>query len=37
LNSINGFLNSKPGRKISLQIDRSGEKIKRQFRLEDPL
>jgi C-terminal processing protease CtpA/Prc len=37
LNSINGFLNSKPGRRITLQIERGGEKIKRQFRLEDPL
>jgi hypothetical protein len=37
LNSINGFLNSKPGRKISLQIERSGIKMKRQFRLADSL
>lgn len=37
LNSISGFLNSKPGRRITLQIERSGVKIKRQFRLEDPL
>jgi len=37
LNSISGFLNSKPGRRITLQIERGGEKIKRQFRLEDPL
>jgi hypothetical protein len=37
LNTINGFLNSKPGRKINLQIERSGVKMKRQFFLEDPL
>ena len=37
LNSISGFLNSKPGRRISLQIERSGVKMKRQFRLEDSL
>jgi hypothetical protein len=33
LNMINGFLNSKPGRKIQLQIDRGGEKKKKDFRL----
>jgi hypothetical protein len=37
LNSINGFLNSKPGRRISLQVERGGVKIKRQFKLEDDL
>jgi len=37
LNTINGFLNSKPGRKIHLQIERKGVKIKREFKLEDPL
>lgn len=37
LNSINGFLNSKPGKRISLQISRNGTKIKKDFRLEDPL
>lgn len=37
LNSILGFLNSKPGKRISLQIERNGIKIKKDFRLEDPL
>jgi hypothetical protein len=37
LNTINGFLNSKPGRKITLVLNRNNERIKRDFRLEDPL
>jgi len=37
LNSINGFLNSKPGKRINLQIERKGIKIRKDFRLEDPL
>jgi hypothetical protein len=37
LNTINGFLNSKPGRRINLQVERSGIKLKREFRLVDPL
>lgn len=37
LNTINAFLNSKPGRRISLQIERDGVRMKREFRLEDPL
>lgn len=37
LNSINGFLNSKPGKRISIQIERNGTKIRKDFRLEDPL
>lgn len=35
LNMINGFLNSKPGRKITLQIQRDGVKVKREFWLEN--
>ncbi|MEY4930122.1 MAG: hypothetical protein RI909_846 [Bacteroidota bacterium] len=35
LNMINGFLNSRPGRKITLQIQRDGVKVKREFRLEN--
>jgi len=34
LNLINGMLNSKPGKKITLLIQRDGVKIKKQFRLE---
>ncbi len=37
LNTVNGFLNSKPGRKISLMIERNSVKIRKEFRLEDPL
>lgn len=37
LNNLNGFFNSKPGRKIVLQIDRNGKKFKTDFRLEDSL
>lgn len=37
LNTVNGFLNSKPGRKISLMIERNNMKIRKEFRLEDPL
>ncbi len=37
LNTVNGFLNSKPGRNISLMIERNSVRIKKEFRLEDPL
>jgi hypothetical protein len=37
LNTINGFLNSKPGRRITLVLNRKNERIKKDFRLEDPL
>ena len=37
LNVINTFLNSKPGRRISLVVERGSEKLKKEFRLEDPL
>lgn len=35
LNTINGFLNSKPGKKITLQIQRDGIVVKREFKLEN--
>ena len=35
LNVINGYLNSKPGRKISLKILRDGITLKKEFRLEN--
>ncbi len=35
LNTINGILNSKPGKKITLQILRDGYKVKKEFRLEN--
>ncbi|MBX2895354.1 MAG: aspartyl protease family protein [Cyclobacteriaceae bacterium] len=37
LNVVNAFLNSKPNRRIVLQLERGTEKLKREFRLEDPL
>ena len=37
LNVVNAFLNSKPGRRIVLQLERGTEKLKKEFRLEDPL
>jgi hypothetical protein len=35
LNHVNALLNSKPGKKITLQIDRRGQKLKINFRLQD--
>lgn len=35
LSVINGLLNSKPGRKITLQIQRDGVKTRREFKLEN--
>jgi hypothetical protein len=35
LSSINGFLNSKPGKKITLQILRDGIQVKKEFKLEN--
>jgi hypothetical protein len=37
LNSVNGFFNSKPGRKIRVEISRKGEKIRREFLLQDQI
>jgi hypothetical protein len=37
LNTVNGFLNSKPGKRITLMLTRNNVKIKKEFRLEDPL
>ena len=37
LNNINGFFNSKPKRKISLEIIRNGVRLKRSFRLESQI
>ena len=37
LNMVNGFFNSKPGKKIKLEISRKGERIKKQFELEDQI
>jgi len=37
LNVINGLLNSKPGRKVRLEISRNGEKFKKEIELKDPI
>ncbi len=37
LNTVNGFFNSKPGRKITLDIERAGERTKKTFRLENQI
>lgn len=37
LNSVNGFFNSKPGRRIKLEISRNGEKLKKEFLLQDQI
>jgi hypothetical protein len=37
LNSVNGFFNSKPGRKIKLEIFRNGEKLRKEFLLQDQI
>ncbi|HEX5170751.1 MAG TPA: aspartyl protease family protein [Cyclobacteriaceae bacterium] len=37
LNRIIGFFNSKPGKKISLELHRNGESVKRSFFLEDQI
>lgn len=37
LNNINAFLNSKPGKKISLQLEREGKIFKKEFVLENPI
>lgn len=37
LNEINGFLNSKPGKRVSLIIDRAGEKLRKTLTLEQEI
>src|SRR5688572_20402152 len=37
LNSVNGFFNSKPGRKIRLEISRNGEKMRKEIFLQDQI
>jgi hypothetical protein len=37
LNSVNSLFNSKPGRKIKIEISRKGEKLKKEFQLEDQI
>ena len=37
LTILNGFFNSKPGRKVSMELERGGVKIKRIIRLEDQI
>lgn len=37
LNSINGFFNNRPGKKINLVVDRAGQQMKVSFELEDQI
>jgi C-terminal processing protease CtpA/Prc len=37
LNTINGLLNSKPGRKIKLEITRKGARSKKEIELKDQI
>lgn len=37
LNTINGFFNTKPGKKINLVVDRKGRELKISFELEDQI
>ncbi len=37
LNLINGFFNFKPGKKINLMIEREGQKMRKEFKLEDQI
>jgi len=37
LNSVNGFFNSKPGRKVRLEISRKGEKLRKEIHLHDQI
>jgi hypothetical protein len=37
LNMVNGMLNSKPGKKIKLEINRKGEHFKKEIELKDPI
>lgn len=37
LNAINGFFNSKPGKRITLEILRGDERMEKEFKLEDPI
>jgi hypothetical protein len=37
LNQINAFFNMRPGKRIILEIDRDGERVKKEFRLESQI
>jgi hypothetical protein len=37
LNHVNGYFNLKPGKRIRLILERNGERIKREFRLQDQI
>lgn len=37
LNSMNSFFNLKPGKKINVELDRQGEHLKKEFRLESQI
>jgi C-terminal processing protease CtpA/Prc len=37
LGMINGYFNSKPGKRVNLIIDRQGQKMKKDFKLKDQI
>ncbi|HTE31148.1 MAG TPA: aspartyl protease family protein [Chryseolinea sp.] len=37
LNQMNGLLNSKPGKKVKIEINRKGERFKKEIELKDPI
>jgi hypothetical protein len=37
LNHVNGYFNAKPGKRIRLILERNGQRIKREFRLQDQI
>jgi hypothetical protein len=37
LNLINGFFNYKPGKRINLVVERNGQRLRKEFRLEDQI
>ena len=37
LNTINGFFNQKPGKKINLVVNRKGQQLRMSFELEDQI
>jgi C-terminal processing protease CtpA/Prc len=37
LNSVNAFFNTKPGKRIVLEVDREGRRLKKEFHLENQI
>jgi C-terminal processing protease CtpA/Prc len=36
LNGVNSMLNSRPGKRVTITVDRKGQSIKTKFQLQDP-